>query len=115
VSVAGCTAQARPQVADPDEAAIAEARRGELSLLANYVEGDPRRTAHLAHLQALGASTPPPAAATAPTDARTASAAEAASVPPLQAAAVAATGGDTAALLAGIAGSHATFARIPRS
>jgi hypothetical protein len=106
--IAGCKAHGHTSSRDPDDAALAAARAGELALLSSYAEGTPERAAHLTHLRALGGALPTPgssagATATAPyTDARS-------SIPALQAAAVRARSGATAATLASIAASHAVL------
>ena len=93
---------------DPDEAALDAARAGERTLLAAYADGTDGHTVHLAHLRALGATltTPTPGAVVPAGGVRP----EEATVQPLMAAARNARRGNTAALLASIAASHAVLA-----
>ena len=107
--LAGCTSRSHSSSSDPDEAALAAARAGELALLASYAEGTPEHAAHLTHLRALGGALPSPGStpnrSPAPgyTDVG-------ASVAVLQSAATRARAGATAATLASIAASHAVLA-----
>jgi hypothetical protein len=86
---------------DPDAAALASARDTELRLIT--ASGGQERDIHLAHLAALGGTTPtglPPAAQIPPT------ALARSSVASLQAAAISARSGQVAATLASIAAAH---------
>src|SRR3954453_23831053 len=111
--LAGCKARAHSSSSDPDAAALAAARAGEVALLSSYAEGTPEHSAHLTHLRALGGAPPSPGStpSTSPspgyTDVR-------ASVAVLQTAATRARAGATAATLASIAASHAVLSSPPR-
>lgn len=107
IAVAGCTTT-RHVRANPDAAAVAEARRGELELLAALDPVSPSYAVHVAHLRALGGVAPAP---NAPTGSVVALARD--SVATLQAAARKARSGATAALLASIAASHASVPELP--
>ena len=109
--LAGCRSHRDVAASDPDAAAIAAARAGELALLASSAEGTPDHAAHLAHLRALGATPPSPGATPAPaappyTDVRS-------SVAVLQTAAARARAGAIAAVFASIAASHAVLSTPP--
>ena len=106
---AACTSRPARPPADPDAAAVAFAREGELRLLAGFSPGTGAYDTHAAHLRALGGALPTPTPQPVPPTARSVAAAERESVPLLQAAAVAARRGSTAATLASIAASHAVL------
>ena len=108
VAVAGCTTRHHTTPPDPDAAAVAAARAGELQLLSSVAAGTPAYDAHLAHLHALGGRLPSPGSP--PPGATPAYADLAGSVPALQGAAVAAHNGEIAAQLASVAASHAVLA-----
>ena len=111
--LAACKSRAHSSSSDPDAAALAAARAGEVALLSSYAEGTPEHSAHLTHLRALGGAPPSPGStpSTSPspgyTDVR-------ASVAVLQTAATRARAGATAATLASIAASHAVLSSPPR-
>lgn len=98
----------RTVASDPDAATLASVRAGELALLASYAEGTPDHAVHLAHLRALGGTSPSPGATPTPTSAAAYTEVRG-SVPTLQAAALRARSGATAALLASVAASHAVL------
>ena len=108
--LAGCTGSHPTPAVDPDAAALDAARASERTLLAAYAEGTDGHTVHLAHLRALGATmtTPTPGAVVPAGGVRP----EEATVQPLMAAARNARRGNTAALLASIAASHAVLAGV---
>ena len=108
--LAGCTGSHPKPAVDPDQAALDAARAGERTLLAAYADGTDGHTVHLAHLRALGATltTPTPGAVVPAGGVRP----EEATVQPLMAAARNARRGNTAALLASIAASHAVLAGV---
>src|SRR3954469_11626875 len=58
--LAGCKTRAHSSSSDPDAAALAAARAGEVALLSSYAEGTPEHSAHLTHLRALGGAAPSP-------------------------------------------------------
>lgn len=111
LAVAGCTHGRSRSVTDPDAQALEAARRSERLLLAAYADGTAGRTIHLAHLRALGDTSPPPPPGpdAGPATARP----EGPTVAALLDAARNAGRGATAALLASIAGSHATLGGVP--
>jgi hypothetical protein len=107
--LAGCRSHARSSSSDPDAAALAAARAGELALLATYADGTPEHATHLTHLRALGGT--PPSPGSTPTPERPPGYTDvASSVAVLQAAAVHAHDGGTAATFASIAASHTVLA-----